>query len=397
VSEREVREAATACPFVAFDDDRDHRADRPDHRHRCFAEVRPASRAAAHQEAYCLSARFATCPTFVDWASREAARIRPSSTAESAGAPGAPPPPAEPSAPEWTPGRASDRDWAAPPPWLSTAPTAAARAGTASTGAEDVGPDAGSDAGPGHAAGASATSGAHASTGTPYDATEAPPFLASSDRTPSSGPPPRTRTSTERDAATAGAAAVAGAAAGAAWAADESDTDLEVEEPRRFGPAAGRSRQRSQDEPDGPSWERARRYEAYPTLRTRTGLSVPGGSPLILAAGGIIALALALFFIPPMLLGIGGEEAAATPTPTVSPQASASPEPTPVASPTPVTYVVKSGDTMSKIATQFGVSLDALIAANTETVPDPDVLQVGTTIIIPTGGGGEVPSPSPSG
>ncbi len=403
MSERDVREAATACPFVAFDDDRDHRADRPDHRHRCFAEVRPAARAAAHQEAYCLSARFATCPTFVDWAAREAARVRPASPAELAGTsvvPPASPPgpdePDEPDEPEWSPGRASHRDWAAPPPWLSSAPAAAARAGTASTGAGDR--DLDTDIG--GSVGASATSGADPSTGTPYDATEAPPFLAGSDRTPSAGPPPRTRTSTERDAAAGGGvAAGAGAAAGAAWAADEAEAeaDIAAEAPRRFGPAAGRSRQRSQGEPGAPSWERAPRDEAYPTLRTRTGFSVPGGSPLILAAAGIIALALALFFVPPMLLGLGGDEATATPTPTASAEASPSREPTPVPSPTPVTYVVKSGDTMSKIAAQFGVSLDALIAANTETVPNPDVLQVGATLIIPAGAGGEVPGASPSG
>ncbi len=66
-------ERATACPFVAFEDDRDERSDRPDHRHRCFAESRPAPRAIAHQEAFCLSPAFAGCPTFQDWARREAA------------------------------------------------------------------------------------------------------------------------------------------------------------------------------------------------------------------------------------------------------------------------------------------------------------------------------------
>lgn len=380
MSEREVREAATACPFVAFDDDRDHRSDGPDHRHRCFAEVRPAARAAAHQEAYCLSARFGTCPTFVDWAAREAARVRPSSPAEptstSVVAPPDAPPPAE---PEWSPGRRSDRDWAAPPPWLSSAPPTAARAGTASTGAgaPDDEPEPG--------------------------AAETPPFLAADTRTTSTSQRSRTRTSTERDAAAAGLAAGAAASAaadttaGSSWADDDDEPDRTVDEPRRFGPAGGRSRQRAPVDAGAPSWERARRNEAYPTLRTRTGLSLPGGSPLILAGAGIIALAFALFFIPPMLLGIGGDEATATPTPSPSAEASASPSPTPIPSPTPVTYVVKQGDTMSKIAAEFGVSLDALIAANSETVPNPDSLQVGQTLIIPTGPVPASPQPSPSG
>src|SRR3954462_8725899 len=69
-----IVDSAPACPFVAFADDRDERATSPDHRHRCYAEVEPAPRALAHQEAYCLSSAFPVCPTFQDWARREAAR-----------------------------------------------------------------------------------------------------------------------------------------------------------------------------------------------------------------------------------------------------------------------------------------------------------------------------------
>src|SRR3954452_21382852 len=69
-------DSAQACPFVAFEQDRDERASVPDHRHRCYAEQRPAPRALAHQEAYCLSSAFPVCPTFQDWARREAARSK---------------------------------------------------------------------------------------------------------------------------------------------------------------------------------------------------------------------------------------------------------------------------------------------------------------------------------
>ena len=69
-------DGAPACPFVAFGDDRDGRSTSPDHRHRCFAESPPAPRAVAHQEAYCLSSAFPVCPTFQDWARREAAHAR---------------------------------------------------------------------------------------------------------------------------------------------------------------------------------------------------------------------------------------------------------------------------------------------------------------------------------
>ena len=80
---------APACPFVAFEDERDERSDLPDHRHRCYAVPRPESRAFAHQESYCLSPNFAACPIFQDWARREAARSRPQPAgARSAGHPG---------------------------------------------------------------------------------------------------------------------------------------------------------------------------------------------------------------------------------------------------------------------------------------------------------------------
>ena len=67
-------DGSPACPFIAFEDERDERSSSPDHRHRCYAELRPAPRALAHQEAYCLSSAFPVCPTFQDWARREAAQ-----------------------------------------------------------------------------------------------------------------------------------------------------------------------------------------------------------------------------------------------------------------------------------------------------------------------------------
>ncbi|MGA2513017.1 MAG: LysM domain-containing protein [Candidatus Limnocylindrales bacterium] len=64
-----------ACPFLAFEEDRDHRASGPDYRHRCFAAPEPEPRAFPHQERYCLSADFARCPVFMDWARQEAAGV----------------------------------------------------------------------------------------------------------------------------------------------------------------------------------------------------------------------------------------------------------------------------------------------------------------------------------
>ena len=105
-------DGAPACPFVAFEDDRDERATSPDHRHRCYAEPNPAPRALAHQEAYCLSSAFPVCPTFQDWARREAARSRAASesVAESTAA----------SIAADQAQRNPPRNWQAPPPWMAS-------------------------------------------------------------------------------------------------------------------------------------------------------------------------------------------------------------------------------------------------------------------------------------
>src|ERR1035437_2419190 len=66
----------SACPFVAFEDDRDHRSCSPAYRHRCFAAPEPEPRAFPHQERYCLSGDFPQCPVFLDWARQEAAAVK---------------------------------------------------------------------------------------------------------------------------------------------------------------------------------------------------------------------------------------------------------------------------------------------------------------------------------
>jgi LysM repeat protein len=78
----------SVCPFLAFEDDRDHRSDSPDYRHRCFAAPEPEPRAFPHQERYCLSDDFARCPVFLDWARQEAAgvKLRGAETAATLGA-----------------------------------------------------------------------------------------------------------------------------------------------------------------------------------------------------------------------------------------------------------------------------------------------------------------------
>jgi len=63
------------------------------------------------------------------------------------------------------------------------------------------------------------------------------------------------------------------------------------------------------------------------------------------------------------------------PTPTITQQPSPSP------SPTPRSYVVQKGDVLGKIAQDWGITLEAIIAAND--IKDANHLSIGQTLIIP--------------
>ena len=423
-----IADGAHACPFVAFAEDRDERSSVPDHRHRCYAEAQPAPRALAHQEAYCLSSAFPVCPTFQDWARRESARTRgggepapptpasveaPSAAAAmSAGEPGdgglAPgadrvdanedrvPDAAEPRPnDEGEVRRNPPRDWSAPPPWLASAEGAA---GAASS--------------------------------------EPPLFLASRSQPGqglagsaadqlAGGPPPSRppspsaygAESTDRaadGASAAGAAGAVGAAGGAAAAFDgpsptrgsdagthPDDVDFEARDlPRPATPRRPRAYDQHLGGPtSGPDWERPRRYEAYPTIRTRVGLPPIPRIAVMAAAVGIAALA--LFFLPALLGLGGGNQASSSPTPSAAPSRSI--EPTPIPAPTPIVYTIKKGDTLSKIATANGLTLAELMAANPD-IKDPNKIVEGQQITIPApqpsapttiGSGGPSGSPAP--
>ncbi len=376
-----IVDGAPACPFVAYEDDRDGRGTAPDHRHRCYAEPNPAPRALAHQEAYCLSSAFPVCPTFQDWARREAAAARPAAP-EDAPLRDAPPvsrplPPVdrEPrhatgteTPPPLPPRRNPHRDWAAPPPWA---------------GDDDV----------------------------PADETPPPPFLAGRGDSDDG----------DADHWRAASRGLAGSAADRLAGPDpaldpalphsgrigspEPDDDLDdwaeprgrSREARPQGPQARPSTPRREQvhrrqeeeaaELFGPAWERPHRYEAYPSLRTRIGLpglpGMPGFSRLGLAVVSLILAGAVLFFVGPMLLGIGGNGpglGGATPSP--SPVITPEPSPTATPLPTPQVYVVAKNDTMSRIAKQFGVTIDEIMAANPQ-IKDPDKITIGDEITIP--------------
>ncbi|HVA86855.1 MAG TPA: LysM domain-containing protein [Candidatus Saccharimonadales bacterium] len=448
---------APACPFVAFDVDRDDRSERPDPAHRCYAESPPAPLSRAHQEAYCLAPAFPTCPVFQAWARREAARVRPSSPAADAAvrqrdadawpgvvpsrelvrsAPdagslsafeqaltGRPASVADPSASSASvgsrgpgsavqdatddedladlvgggrrafdepddrgssaPGELSERriaqqPWSAPPPWIQggSAP-ADPQPGTPARGWQDtlsrpdrrLAPDA--DDPERDAAQAAVARRLQAGGSAPVDAA----WLAAGGTAASaasggrptverlSGPP--------RDVEPVDAAAprrASGLAAILGW-------------DRR--PRAGSARAHRLESAD-PAWERPRRYEAYPTLRTRVGLPMP--SRLAIAAVAIGVAALALFFLPPLLLPKNGGAGQPGPGNSASPTAAGSVRvslpPATAAAPTPMTYTVKAGDTLSKIARKYGLTVDQLLAAN-KNIKNPNRIAIGDVIVIP--------------
>jgi LysM repeat protein len=143
-----------------------------------------------------------------------------------------------------------------------------------------------------------------------------------------------------------------------------------------------RERDRERDAIVGPSWERARRYEAYPTIRSRAGL--PALPRLAVMAAALVIAAVGLFFLP-ALLGIGGGDGDGGPT--TAPSSSQAVPSASVAStrppePTAQVYLVKEGDTLSKIASSFDLTLEELLAANPQ-ITDPDKVGIGDEITIP--------------
>jgi LysM repeat protein len=113
---------------------------------------------------------------------------------------------------------------------------------------------------------------------------------------------------------------------------------------------------------------------------------------------GAIAIAALVLFMLPALLGIGGGGGSASASPSASrPAASGSARPSVVAAPTPVVYVIKKGDTLSKVANKFSVTLEDLLAANPD-IKNPNKISLGQEIVIPSpAGGSPATSVKPSG
>ncbi len=428
-----IADGAPACPFVAFEDDRDERGSVPDHRHRCYAEARPTPRAFAHQQAYCLSSAFPVCPTFQDWARREAAQARGVRAADAAA--GSQPAGAErqvaadrPDESRPAAQRLPTPDDAVVRPAAGTGSAPLASSDTAhgggadeaaalderSTDGEDAaewsGHQAEGDAGPVDGA---------IRRNPPRDWAAPPPWLASAEeaRYADADPPAFLgRRVTDPGAGLAGSAAdrLAGGAPGRGQPADDPD-DVEWSAPSRA--RRGLDAEGDDDRPqrparrpraysqhlggsEGPDWERPRRYEAFPTIRTRVGM--PHLPRNVLMAGAVAVLAVALFFLPG-ILGLGSD--GGTPGASGGPShAAATPSvsPTEQPGPTPFIYTIRKNDTLSKIATAHGITIEELLAAN-PSIKNPNRITEGQQITIPvadasvpdTFGGSPGPSVAP--
>ena len=272
------------------------------------------------------------------------------------------------------------RDWAAPPPWATSGAAGMSTAGGPGGGRpDDQAPEfvAGRDP----ARGLAGSAADRLATGSP----------ASSPASRGASSSPASMPSDE----------LAGLVAGAAVSSARARAPEPITRPptgayptttasgRR--PTVSSTRTRAQQH-DGPSWESAKRYEAYPTIKTRAGL--PGIPRIAVWAGALIVAAMGLFFLP-ALLGIGGGGTGPSALPSRSAAvATATPAPTPIPEPTAQTYVIKAGDTLTKIAKKFDVTVDELLAANKKTIKNKDRITVGLEIVIPVPTPDEVTDPS---
>ena len=102
----------------------------------------------------------------------------------------------------------------------------------------------------------------------------------------------------------------------------------------------------------------------------------PGASP---AASAGIASADASPSAAPT--GVPSPTAIVTPPPTAAPSPSAAPTRTPAPAASPLTYTVRSGDTVSGIAAKFHTTVKAIVAANN--IADPRTIHPGQVLVIP--------------
>lgn len=102
-------------------------------------------------------------------------------------------------------------------------------------------------------------------------------------------------------------------------------------------------------------------------------------NPNLIYVGQVLEIPVGPTQVPPVV----------PPGPTPTPQ----PPPSTPVPPSNQTYVVQPGDTLSKIARQFGTTVQALVQANN--IVNPNLIYVGQVLVIPGSGGGTAPTPVP--
>ncbi len=353
----------SVCPFVALAEDRDRRADAPAEGNRCYAEKAPRRRDLIHQAEYCYSPRFPGCSIFLAWAARNAAQ------------------------PSHLQG-AAERAWGsgvAMPDPLGDAAAGGGRAafpgdpmpGSTASSLPPPSPEGGLF-GPLPAASAAPSRppdldwvSASAWAEAPWDA-EAEAEVEAFEGLPPEDEEPEP--------------------------ADESFDEPEeaLQAPRV--PAALPMRRRPKPEPPIRATGSGEWYYADPPGReplvSRRGSL---GQPLMLAVLALLIIALVAFLVPSLFGDDDGRVPPAGPA-SQSPGASLraiatqaprqTPDDSPSLSPTPAPrvrdYTVKSGDTLSGIASKFKVSIRLLQCYNG--ITNPDRLQLGQKLRIPPDG-----------
>jgi LysM repeat protein len=120
--------------------------------------------------------------------------------------------------------------------------------------------------------------------------------------------------------------------------------------------------------------------------------------PLIVFVLSLVFLAVGLYGFY-ALMNVQPEVATATtmpsamPSPTMTPSATPTPRPTLTSTPLPpLTYQVQPGDTLSGIAALYGLTVQDILALNPDV--NPEALQVGYVLLIPSGT--VTPTPTPT-
>ncbi len=90
---------------------------------------------------------------------------------------------------------------------------------------------------------------------------------------------------------------------------------------------------------------------------------------------------------------VTGPTSSFLPSPTSEPTASPSPSPTATPTPGVITHTVEPGETLVEIAEEYGTTVEALVAANKNTLADPDFLKEGQVLTIPSMGLGTEVTP----